>query len=1214
VRSRMLVIPSVRSLDDFAAIVGHVGHYLAHVEPESVKILVERGLVEAAEAWLEAAVLPAGYDDEVLQRVAAVAPKIAVTSWPCAVDPVSAVTDVVLVWDVARAALAPWVQVTNGYRKNRTLVEVDPRRRRHGASRMAGLAEVVGGGNAFDSRASRQITALVEARGGQATAYVVGTGQSARRALEHDMSDCVRIVCNTVVLDDELMDHIDPHVVTCADPVFDFGPSTYAHAFQRALVEQAKRHDFTIVTTERFAPLLRAHRPELAERVIGLRQGMASWPRNFDLASNPAVRPFPDTLTMLMMPVAATLARSAVLFGFDGRSPGEAYFGKHGSTVQFDRELDEIKAVHPGFFDIDHLDYYEQHVQDLHNMVSDLEGRGFRVTPGTPSNLRPLRIRSAPDLINAAAVARDRPMLVSVTPDWVDDFGHFGPFERRLLAASQRAGLTHVALTSTGLQRPEPWQLPTFTEPSFGLVPSRFGLELEQALDALEPPPGSVIGFYTSDVWQLPELLRIGAARPELRFVANLLRSHAWIVASASERDAASSAKLAVLRDALEASAGTNVKVAVDGEALQKELALLTGRELSIWPMIVVSEAAKLTLTAPRQSGSVRIVAPVHAQRARGFPHFVEFTERVAQRIASGEIEVVARFSRGYDSPSASLSELADRFVAAGGQIVEGNLTDDDYLELVAGADLVLVPYRLSVFRTRTSGVVLDALIAGKPVVTTEGSWGASVVEEYRGGAVYRDGDPAGLERAVDDILGRLVDATRQIHEVRERLAYDFSADRLVEFLLSGGQAPPNPVTAHAVVARSAASVASLLHMHEADAVRRSLIAVIREDNQRRELDAIRDETEVLRRELRWRDLRGSRGPSRPPINRTLAQAQLPRQAGAQLDELAMLARLYEARGAVPGRLADVDPGAASYRPLLEQGWTVEVLEAHEATAAEFAEEFADDDRVRIDGQNSTLADALAPGHVDVLRIGAGGRVLLVLKGYDWDADTPDVVVCAFEDQESVTNDSTTAELADFLSQKGFEVWLSGWHPILREEDRSAWRGFERYPAEVGGDAKGSLIAFRTPVDEELLTAVLWESLQVENEDLIPTMTQLHAAEFDGVETAPVQPNEATQPSAVLHRSTKPKMSFGQGARNGRFRRRGVALAQELAWRLSVPLAVATLAAVAAAVAAMVGATWVVVPALGVALLAALAVVLIVVLRMERKRISRRAASKSGRA
>src|SRR5213076_14180 len=59
-------------------------------------------------------------------------------------------------------------------------------------------------------------------------AYVFGTGPSLARATEFDFSHGVRIVCNSIVRNPELLAHIRPHFIAASDFVFHFGPSRYA--------------------------------------------------------------------------------------------------------------------------------------------------------------------------------------------------------------------------------------------------------------------------------------------------------------------------------------------------------------------------------------------------------------------------------------------------------------------------------------------------------------------------------------------------------------------------------------------------------------------------------------------------------------------------------------------------------------------------------------------------------------------------------------------------------------------------------------------------------------------------------------------------------------------------------------------------------------------------------------------------------------------------
>ena len=63
---------------------------------------------------------------------------------------------------------------------------------------------------------------------------------------------------------------------------------------------------------------------------------------------------------------------------------------------------------------------------------------------------------------------------------------------------------------------------------------------------------------------------------------------------------------------------------------------------------------------------------------------------------------------------------------------VYGPLDTNEYVELMRGADAVLIPYSPANYSARSSGVFAEALRAGVPSVVTGGSWMAGILEPYR--------------------------------------------------------------------------------------------------------------------------------------------------------------------------------------------------------------------------------------------------------------------------------------------------------------------------------------------------------------------------------------------------------------------------------------------------------------------------------------------------
>ena len=229
-------------------------------------------------------------------------------------------------------------------------------------------------------------------------AYLFCTGPSISDAFNHKYNDGYRIVCNSIVNNNSLMEAIQPHFIVAADPVFHFGSSEYSYAFREKLIEAAERYDCTILVPFFFYPLIANNCPRLLERTIGISQDSKS-DYNFNLLNSETVRGAENILTLLMIPLGATLADELIVLGCDGRSPNETYFWKHDKSSQFDTLMTKAKEYHPGFFDhCDYADYYESHCANLECMISSLERTGKSLKSLTKSYIPCLTSRASIDI------------------------------------------------------------------------------------------------------------------------------------------------------------------------------------------------------------------------------------------------------------------------------------------------------------------------------------------------------------------------------------------------------------------------------------------------------------------------------------------------------------------------------------------------------------------------------------------------------------------------------------------------------------------------------------------------------------------------------------------------------------------------------------------------------------------------------------------------
>ena len=147
----------------------------------------------------------------------------------------------------------------------------------------------------------------------------------------------------------------------------------------------------------------------------------------------------------------------------------------------------------------------------------------------------------------------------------------------------------------------------------------------------------------------------------------------------------------------------------------------------------------------------------------------VKFTIQSNYNIDGGEVEILAA--------KLALSQYPKSKI----KLIDNPMPPDDYYQLLASADIVILPYNPQNYQ-RTSGVLTEALAAGKPVVVPDGSWLAQQVDETRA-SIYRD--PQDLPQAVIRLLENLPTFTQSAQEFslnwRPRQSPDYFLDRLLK-------------------------------------------------------------------------------------------------------------------------------------------------------------------------------------------------------------------------------------------------------------------------------------------------------------------------------------------------------------------------------------------------------------------------------------------------
>jgi glycosyltransferase involved in cell wall biosynthesis len=174
------------------------------------------------------------------------------------------------------------------------------------------------------------------------------------------------------------------------------------------------------------------------------------------------------------------------------------------------------------------------------------------------------------------------------------------------------------------------------------------------------------------------------------------------------------------------------------------------------------------------------------ARMDKGFRHVVDLVARL--RDAQETLPVSVQISADhYAKSDARTRAEIDRLRGIGYPHLEvrpDTMSAADYARFFAGG-ICLQPYERSDFADRASGVTLDALVAGCPVVTVSRTWMARLIERFDAGVVVEEPTPEALHDAVRRTVGDYERFQRNARAGGERLRAEMSCAPLIELLRS---------------------------------------------------------------------------------------------------------------------------------------------------------------------------------------------------------------------------------------------------------------------------------------------------------------------------------------------------------------------------------------------------------------------------------------------
>ena len=202
---------------------------------------------------------------------------------------------------------------------------------------------------------------------------------------------------------------------------------------------------------------------------------------------------------------------------------------------------------------------------------------------------------------------------------------------------------------------------------------------------------------------------------------------------------------------------GDKLTVTLPTAELRDALAASTGRTFPVapHPSTGVSDAAyreiRLRGETRRSGYGLQVLFPSSPRLDKGYLLSVGCVSLLG---GNPGISTVIRHSptfstqHGLDKPLENLPPNA--------RVIEGELTDEEFLALFAESDVVVLPYTSDAFAMRTSGLLIDAMYHRLPAVVVEGTWLANLVRRYDAGVVVDRANAESLAAAVRKIGNHL--------------------------------------------------------------------------------------------------------------------------------------------------------------------------------------------------------------------------------------------------------------------------------------------------------------------------------------------------------------------------------------------------------------------------------------------------------------------------
>lgn len=208
--------------------------------------------------------------------------------------------------------------------------------------------------------------------------YIFTRGRSIELSLLKNLDDGIRIVCNSVLASEKLMNHIKPHFIVAVDHAWYFGCSNFSQVFLKDVFNFLSKNDCFFIIPAEVKWLIDIYYPKYKNKIIGIPYNSKTYNlnllKNFTLFGNVGI------MQEVLIPLASSLSDEIIIFGADGKNSESknndkfSYIYKYSDLACYPKKLvDEFIQSRPGYYEYANKKEFENnfnlHLRNLINLA-----------------------------------------------------------------------------------------------------------------------------------------------------------------------------------------------------------------------------------------------------------------------------------------------------------------------------------------------------------------------------------------------------------------------------------------------------------------------------------------------------------------------------------------------------------------------------------------------------------------------------------------------------------------------------------------------------------------------------------------------------------------------------------------------------------------------------------------------------------------------------